>query len=45
MRLETGGKILYRCSDFQQIAQEAEAGCPVSNALRGGVEIELDATV
>jgi osmotically inducible protein OsmC len=30
---------------FQQIAHEAEAGCPVSNALRGSLEIELDATL
>jgi len=29
----------------QQIAHEAEAGCPVSNALRGSLEIELDATL
>jgi osmotically inducible protein OsmC len=30
---------------FQQIAQQAEAACPVSNALRGGVKIELEATL
>jgi len=45
MRLETGGKFCIDAATFQQIAQEAEAGCPVSNALRGGVEIELDATL
>jgi osmotically inducible protein OsmC len=28
---------------FQQLAQEAEKTCPVSNALRGGVEITLEA--
>ncbi|MFN2431510.1 MAG: OsmC family protein [Gemmatimonadota bacterium] len=30
---------------FQGIAEEAERGCPVSNALRGGLEITLDATL
>ena len=30
---------------FRQIAQEAEKACPVSNALRGGVEIELEAAL
>lgn len=30
---------------LHQIAQEAEAGCPVSNALRGGVAIELNASL
>ena len=28
---------------FQQIAQEAHEGCPVSNLLRGGAEITVDA--
>ncbi len=46
MRLETQGCVPgIDAATFQQIAQEAEAGCPVSNALRGGVEIELDATL
>ncbi|WP_242046989.1 OsmC family protein [Fischerella sp. FACHB-380] len=46
MRLETQGKVSgIDAETFQQIAQEAEAGCPVSNALRGGVEIELDVTL
>jgi osmotically inducible protein OsmC len=30
---------------FRRIAQEAETGCPVSTALRGGVEIELGAAL
>jgi osmotically inducible protein OsmC len=30
---------------FQQIAKEGEAGCPVSNLLRGGAEIQLHATL
>lgn len=28
---------------FQQVAKEAEGECPVSNVLRNGLEIELDA--
>jgi len=30
---------------FRRIAQEAERGCPVSTALRGGVGIELEANL
>ena len=30
---------------FQQIAQQAEVACPVSNALREGIKIELEATL
>jgi osmotically inducible protein OsmC len=30
-------------SDFSRYAQDAERGCPVSNALRGNVEIRVDA--
>ena len=30
-------------TDFQRLAIEAERGCPVSNALRGNVEIRLSA--
>ncbi len=30
---------------FQQLAEEAEKGCPVSNALRGCVEIEVRASL
>jgi osmotically inducible protein OsmC len=30
---------------FQQLAEEGERGCPVSNALRGNVEIVLRATL
>ena len=29
---------------LQRLAQEGEQGCPVSNALRGGIEIELSVT-
>lgn len=44
MRLETRGKVdgLDEAT-FKQIADEAEKGCPVSNALRGGLQIEVDA--
>lgn len=46
IRLETRGQVPDIDQEtFQKIAQEAEAACPVSNALRGGVEIELDATL
>lgn len=31
--------------DFQQVAREGEKACPVSNALRGCVEIELEAVL
>ena len=30
---------------FQRLADEGEQGCPVSNALRGNVEIVLTATL
>ncbi len=43
MRLETRGRVEgIDDATFQQIAREAEAACPVSNALRS-LEIELDA--
>jgi len=32
-------------SAFEDFAQQAEKGCPVSNALRGNVEINLSATL
>jgi osmotically inducible protein OsmC len=31
--------------DFQRLAGEGEAGCPVSNALRGNVDIRLKAAL
>lgn len=44
MRLEVEGTIPgIDDQTFQQIARDAEQSCPVSNALRGGLEIELDA--
>lgn len=30
---------------FEQLAQDAKAGCPVSKALHGGPRIDLDATL
>ena len=32
-------------AQFQEIAREAESRCPVSNALRGNLQIEVDARV
>lgn len=32
-------------ADFPQVAREAEQGCPVSNALRGALQIDVDARV
>lgn len=31
--------------DFQSAVEQAEQGCPVSNALRGNVEIQVSATL
>jgi osmotically inducible protein OsmC len=31
-------------SEFQRLAEQGEQGCPVSNALRGNVEIRLSAS-
>ncbi len=31
-------------SEFPALAREAEGGCPVSNALRGSLKIEVEAT-
>ncbi len=32
-------------AQFAELAKAGEAGCPISNALRGNVPIELDATL
>lgn len=46
IHLETQGKVPDMDAEtFQQMAQEAEAVCVISNALRQGVEIELDASL
>jgi organic hydroperoxide reductase OsmC/OhrA len=30
-------------SQFAEVAKAAEGGCPISNALRGSLQIELEA--
>jgi lipoyl-dependent peroxiredoxin len=46
MRLATQGQVPNLDDTlFGQIAQEAEKACPISNALRQNVEIELDAAL
>ncbi len=46
MRLEARGQVEgIDEATFQQVAEEASAGCPVSNLLRNGLEIELDAAL
>jgi osmotically inducible protein OsmC len=43
MRLETRGKVPGMDDrTFNKIAHEADEGCPVSNLLRPGLEIQLD---
>jgi lipoyl-dependent peroxiredoxin len=44
MQLRTEGTVPGLDEDtFQNIAQQAEMACPISNALRGSVKIELEA--
>ncbi len=31
--------------EFQKLAEEAKSGCPVSQALKGNVELKLNATL
>lgn len=46
MHLETRGKVPGLSSaDFQRLAAEAEKKCPVSNLLRSGLTISLDAAL
>jgi osmotically inducible protein OsmC len=46
MRLEVQGQVSGVDQDtFSRMAQEAEQACPVSNALRGNVEISVNARV
>jgi osmotically inducible protein OsmC len=43
MQLEVRGQVVGMDeATFQQIAEEADKGCPVSNLLRSGLAIELD---
>ena len=34
---------VFANSDFPQLARDAEQGCPVSNALRGSLVIDVEA--
>ncbi|HKG34534.1 MAG TPA: OsmC family protein [Gemmatimonadales bacterium] len=44
MRLEVRGKVAgLDQAGFARAAEEAKSGCPVSTALQGNVEMELDA--
>lgn len=46
MHLETRGQVEgIDDATFKQIAQEAEQSCPVSNAFRNNLEIEVDAAL
>jgi osmotically inducible protein OsmC len=44
MRLEVRGKVpKITPQQFQEAAEKAKDGCPISNALKGNVAFELDA--
>jgi lipoyl-dependent peroxiredoxin len=46
MHLVTQGRVPgLSGEDFQRLAEEAEKKCPVSNLLRNGLEISLDASL
>jgi osmotically inducible protein OsmC len=46
MHLETRGRVPgVDAADFKRLAAEAEQRCPVSNLLRSGLEISLDAAL
>jgi len=46
MHLETRGKVPgLDDATFKQLAEDAEKKCPVSNLLRSGLRIELDAAL
>ncbi len=46
MRLVTSGRVPgIDEAAFKEMAEEAEKQCPVSNLLRNGLEIELDASL
>jgi osmotically inducible protein OsmC len=32
-------------ADFERLAEEAKDGCPISRALKGNVELSVDATL
>ncbi len=44
--LKVVGKVPGVSADeFQELAKKGEQGCPISNLIRGGAEITLDATL
>jgi lipoyl-dependent peroxiredoxin len=44
--LEVAGRVPgLDAGEFERLAQQGEQGCPVSNALRGNVEIRLSASL
>jgi osmotically inducible protein OsmC len=46
MQLDVRGDVLgIDQAGFEEAAREGEAGCPISNALRGNVDIEVSATL
>jgi osmotically inducible protein OsmC len=46
MRLQTRGRVEgLDEATFKELAKEGEQGCPVSNALRGSLQIELEASL
>jgi osmotically inducible protein OsmC len=46
MRLQTRGRVEgIDEATFKELAKEGEQGCPVSNALRGSLKIELEASL
>ena len=46
MHLATRGRVPgVNAADFQRLADEAEKQCPVSNLLRNGLEITLEASL
>jgi len=44
LRVKATGLKGVDAAKFPEVAREAEGKCPVSNALRGGLKIEVDAT-
>lgn len=45
LKLVAEGVSGMSASEFEAMAKEAEGGCPVSNALRGNLTIEVDVLV
>lgn len=45
LQLEASGLEGISAGDFEAMAKEAEGKCPVSNALRGNIDITVEVTV